>query len=92
MLRNKIKQVLELFNLGFIYYNGAIIRYKKYVSEEGINVKVKLVYIVAYQQYIINEENYQLNKNTTLKSLISSYKIIVDEFNRLSKNNIKDEQ
>ena len=87
MLRSKIVQVLELFNLGFIYHRSAIIRYKKYVIDGEVNVKIKFVYIVAYQQYIISNENYQLNKNTTLKSLISSYRTIIDEFNRLSKIN-----
>lgn len=69
------------------YYKSGFIIYKKRVVENEIVVDVKLIYPVSITQYIITNDNYTLSSKITLKTLLNGYYQIIDEYNRISKNN-----
>ena len=77
--------IQELLNTKVIYYKSGLIIWRKEVVEDDIMIIVKMIYIVGIGQYITSDEQYKLSKNITLKTLISSYRKIIDEFNLISK-------
>lgn len=77
--------IIDLINTRVSFYKSGIILYRKMVVNEEIVVLVRMIYIVSFEQYIISDEYYTLNTKTTLRTLISSYKKIIDDFNNISK-------
>ena len=77
--------IIDLINTRVSFYKSGLILYRKMVVNEDIVVFVRMIYIVSIEQYIISDEYYTLNTKTTLKTLISSYRKIIDDFNLISK-------
>lgn len=77
--------IIDLINTRVSFYKSGLILYRKMVVNEDIVVLVRMIYIVSFEQYIISDEYYTLNTKTTLKTLISSYRKIIDDFNLISK-------
>lgn len=79
--------MIDFINWRIIYYGGGLILYRKSVdSDLNINVEIKLIYLVTIASYLITRDNYLLTDKLTLKSLISTYKKLIDGYNTISKN------
>lgn len=80
-----IKEFINILNTRYIFYKGGLISYSKFIKENEINIRVKLIYMVGINQSIISTDEYTLSDKLTFKVLITGYREMIDELNIISK-------
>lgn len=78
---------MNIFNSKIIYYKGAFIQYRKFLTKRSNKVQIKMIYLINLITYLKTDEVYTLDSKRTLKSIVIDYKQTIDGLNKQTKIN-----
>lgn len=84
---NILNTINRVFTTKIIYYKGAFILYRKFLTKRSNKVQIKMIYLINLITYLKTDEVYTLDSKTILKSIIIDYKKTIDGLNNQTKIN-----